>query len=325
MKKKILFISRYDSSFVKADIELLNKCYHLDIPKLKGVNRNIFDLFRITFKIFVGMIRNEIAFCWFADFAAFLTVKAAKLFHKKVFVILGGYEVSNIPGYGGLTDISGTKRLKYTLRNATELITISDFSKSEIDALNLDIIPKKISIGVDVEKDDHSKSRLIITSGSATNELYELKGLDVFAKATANLNGFKIKIIGPFQEEIKKKLLEINPQLEFTGKLPHEEFLSILKEAKIYCQLSQRESFGLALLEAMNYGCIPVVSKAGAMPEILGTTGFICEYGDVENTEKAISDALESDLKEEILERVKANFTIEQREAKLIKLINRTL
>ncbi|MFC1898217.1 glycosyltransferase family 4 protein [Candidatus Cloacimonadota bacterium] len=321
----MLLVSCYDSSFVKADIKIFAKHFHLEILELKGITRNTFGFIKMTFKIFMGMIRNEIAFCWFADFAAFLAVKAANLFHKKVYVIVGGYEVSTLPGYGGLNKKKGIKRLKYTLNNATKVLTISDFSKSEIDALGLNIVPEKISIGVDLQKEFPAKTNTVITSGSATKELYQLKGLDVFAKATINLINYKIKIIGPFEEDIKHKLSKMNPNIEFTGKLAHEEFLTTLKEAKVFCQLSQRESFGLALLEAMNFGCIPVISRAGAMPEILGKTGFSCEYGDVENTIIAIQNALKSDQEEAVLNRVKENFTIEHREEKLIKLINQEL
>ncbi|MDO9578270.1 MAG: glycosyltransferase family 4 protein, partial [Candidatus Cloacimonadales bacterium] len=249
--KKLLFISSYDSSFVKSDIGILGKHFHLDIPKFKKSNRTGFDYLKMILRIFRGTFNNDLVFCWFADFAGFLAVKAANLFHKKVFVVVGGYEVSNLPGYGGLNDRKSVKRLTYTLKNATRVITISDFSKSEIDDLKLDIVPEKISIGVEQQNIEFSKFNLIITSGSVSKELFKLKGLDIFAQATSNIAGYQFKIIGPFDEEIKQQLLAINPQIEFTGKLSHKQFLELIKKAKVYCQFSQRESFGLAILEAM--------------------------------------------------------------------------
>ena len=323
--KKLLFVSFYDSSFVRSDIGILKKHFQVEILSLANSKRDAFSLLKMIIKIFWEVFRNDITYCWFADFSAYLAVKAANLFQKKVFVVVGGYEVSNLSGYGGLTDKKRKKRLKYSLTNATRILTISDFSKAEIDALNFGVDSVKINIGVDRQKKVVTKTNTIITSGSATKELFKLKGLDIFAKATAGFDDHKIKLIGTFKDEIKEKLLTYNPHLEFTGKLTHTQFLNELKEAKVYCQFSQRESFGLALLEAMNSGCIPVISEAGAMMEILGNTGFSCKYGDVENARKAIQNALESDRNDDILKRVKENFTIDLREEKLIKLINQEL
>ncbi|MDO9578209.1 MAG: glycosyltransferase family 4 protein [Candidatus Cloacimonadales bacterium] len=319
--RKLLFISSYDSSFVKSDIEILEKHFQVEIPKFKKTKRNSFDFLKMSFRIFWGVMHSDLVFCWFADFAAFLAVKAARFFHKKAFVVVGGYEVSNLPGYGGITDKRRRDRLKYTLQNSARVISVSDFSKAEIDALNLGIIPEKISIGVKLQKSDFQKTNLIITSGRATKELFRLKGLDIFAKATTDITDHQFKIIGHYDEEIKQQLLTINPQIEFTGQLPHDRFLEMLKIAKIYCQFSQRESFGLAVLEAMNFGCTPVVSKAGAMPEIVGETGFICEYGDVENTKIAIKKAIKLNRLPEMKRRVVDYFSLQQREEKLLKLI----
>jgi glycosyltransferase involved in cell wall biosynthesis len=72
----------------------------------------------------------------------------------------------------------------------------------------------------------------------------------------------------------------------FLGKLDViEEVLSL---ADIFLLLSEKESFGLAALEAM--ACeVPVISSnAGGIPEVNvhGVTGFISEIGDVEDMAK---------------------------------------
>jgi glycosyltransferase involved in cell wall biosynthesis len=323
--KKLLFISFYDSSFVKSDIGILEKHFLLENPNLKKYKRNLFGMFLMSIEIFWRVFHSDVVYCWFADFSAFLTVKAASFFHKKVFVVVGGYEVSNLPGYGGLTNKKVARRLKYTLQNATKVIAISDFSKSEIDRLKFGIDPVKINIGVESQKEIYEKTKLIITSGSATKELYQLKGLDIFAQATLGFKKYDLKIIGQYDEEIKKLLLELNPNLCFTGKLEHRDFLEMMKKAKVYCQFSQRESFGLAVLEAMNYGCIPVISKAGAMPEIIGETGFMSEIGNFESATDVLNKAIKSDRSEEIRKRVESIFSIHRREEEIITLIRMEL
>jgi N-acetyl-alpha-D-glucosaminyl L-malate synthase BshA len=68
----------------------------------------------------------------------------------------------------------------------------------------------------------------------------------------------------------------------FLGKLEAVE--EVLSVADLFLMPSEKESFGLAALEAM--ACeVPVISSdAGGLPElnIQGVTGFLCPVGDVE-------------------------------------------
>ena len=63
----------------------------------------------------------------------------------------------------------------------------------------------------------------------------------------------------------------------------------------MYCQLSITESFGVTLLEAMACGCVPVVARRDALPELAGDAGFQVPYGDVERTREAILAAMKMD------------------------------
>ncbi|MDI9860774.1 N-acetyl-alpha-D-glucosaminyl L-malate synthase BshA [Flectobacillus roseus] len=93
---------------------------------------------------------------------------------------------------------------------------------------------------------------------------------------------------GPERTSIEMLCRELGVQndVRFLGKLDViEEVLSL---ADIFLLLSEKESFGLAALEAM--ACeVPVISSnAGGIPEVNvhGVTGFISEIGDVEDMAK---------------------------------------
>jgi glycosyltransferase involved in cell wall biosynthesis len=97
--------------------------------------------------------------------------------------------------------------------------------------------------------------------------------------------------------------------------------------------LSEKESFGLVALEAMACGVPCIGTNVGGLPEVInnGTTGFICEVGDIENiSKKAIGLLTDSNLHREfsnrsvetIKNKFKADRLVEQYEQIYFKLLN---
>ena len=77
---------------------------------------------------------------------------------------------------------------------------------------------------------------------------------------------------------------------------------------------SRTESFGLAALEAMACGAIPVATRVGGLPEVItdGVDGFLAEVGDVQSMAQRILRLLrEPKLRKEMAE--SARFTAETR------------
>ncbi len=96
---------------------------------------------------------------------------------------------------------------------------------------------------------------------------------------------------GPERPEMEKLSRELCSQddIRFLGKLEAVE--EVLSVSDLFFMTSEKESFGLAALEAM--ACeVPVIStNAGGLPElnIDGKTGFLCDVGDIDTmAEKAI-------------------------------------
>ncbi len=120
---------------------------------------------------------------------------------------------------------------------------------------------------------------------------------------------------GPERSNIEALCRKLNviDDVRFLGKL--EAIEEVLSVADLFIMPSEKESFGLAALEAM--ACeVPVVSSnAGGLPElnINGVTGFICKIGDIDDmTEKALfilEDERLPNFKKNALERAK-NFDI---------------
>jgi N-acetyl-alpha-D-glucosaminyl L-malate synthase BshA len=91
------------------------------------------------------------------------------------------------------------------------------------------------------------------------------------------------------QAEAKCRELSICDDVRFLGKLEAVE--EVLSVADLFLMPSEKESFGLAALEAM--ACeVPVISSnTGGIPElnVQGVTGFLSEVGDTDDmTRKAL-------------------------------------
>ncbi|WP_191560982.1 N-acetyl-alpha-D-glucosaminyl L-malate synthase BshA [Metabacillus idriensis] len=97
---------------------------------------------------------------------------------------------------------------------------------------------------------------------------------------------------GPEMTSICKlvKELGIVEKVLFLGKQNHLEELYSISDLKLL--LSEKESFGLVLLEAMACGVPCVATNIGGIPEVIkdGVSGYLCDVGDIEEiTEKTIS------------------------------------
>jgi N-acetyl-alpha-D-glucosaminyl L-malate synthase BshA len=75
--------------------------------------------------------------------------------------------------------------------------------------------------------------------------------------------------------------LGVSPYIEFVGKQNHVERL--IRRAHVLLMPSEMESFGLAALEAMACGVVPVVTNVGGVPELVtdGVDGCIEGVGEV--------------------------------------------
>jgi N-acetyl-alpha-D-glucosaminyl L-malate synthase BshA len=122
---------------------------------------------------------------------------------------------------------------------------------------------------------------------------------------------------GPERIIIENMCRELNTcdDIRFLGKLDHiEEVLSV---ADLFLMPSEKESFGLAALEAM--ACeVPVVSSnTGGLPELNkhGVSGFLSNVGDIEDMTKHALTILDDDnlpkFKEGALRRAK-DFDLEK-------------
>jgi len=164
----------------------------------------------------------------------------------------------------------------------------------------IDVIPNFIDLDkFKKQKKDHFK-KAICPNGEAlivhTSNFRKVKRIPDVIKIFANIHSVipsKLLMIGDGPERNKAEALarelNIESDVRFLGKLEHVE--EVLSVADLFLMPSEKESFGLAALEAM--ACeVPIIStNAGGIPElnVQGVTGFMSNVGDVEDmTNKAL-------------------------------------
>ncbi|WP_433460892.1 glycosyltransferase family 4 protein [Methanothrix sp.] len=245
---------------------------------------------------------------------------------KRSAVVAGGYDVAYEPeiDYGQYT-LPKHKRMyaDIVLRNADIILPVSEFTRSEVLAR---VRPKRIQLlypGIDTDefRPQGEKEDLVMTVASSSGRVIRLKGLNSFIGAAALLPGVRFLVVGLSEadrEELQSKAAE---NVLLSGYETQEELLAHYQKAKVYCQLSYRESFGMALVEAMACGCAPVVTERGALPEVVGDTGYYVPYGNIRATAEAIEKALSSKRGLKARERVEEKFSLKKREQELRSLL----
>lgn len=320
-KIKILFICPHVSTFILKDLEILKKYFCIKTLHYKGKK----DLPMLIW----GILTTDLNFSWFALGYATAAVFFSKLFRKKSVVVAGGWDVVNMPeiGYGAMQSPKRRRKTKFTLKYADKVLAVSESIKKNV----LQWAPSS-NVETVYHGFDHSKCKagdkedMVISVGTSAWHTLKVKGIETFIKSAKCLPDIHFMLIGPHKDDSLNYLKSIaSPNVEFIGYTPFERLLDYFGKAKVYVQVSAQESFGSALAEAMLCECVPVVTNKGALPEVVGDTGFYVPYGDPEQTAQKIKEALKSDKGREAKERIKTLFPIEKREARILEIINELL
>ncbi len=316
------------SSFTRRDRDILQRHYQVReiVLDAETGSRQGGDV-SAFFKIAMGTLWADVVFCWFAHNHAYLAVHLARLLGKRSIVVIGGYEVAREPEihYGSLLDPTLSRRIRYILSHADRILAVSDFNRAEIEQVARPRALETIYNGIDcsVFSPNGGKEDLVLTVCLVNRANIAIKGLDTFIRTARYFPKNRFVIAGSIQDNSLKVFGETIPaNVEFTDALSQEELIRWYQRARVYCQFSYRESFGVALAEAMACECVPVVTDRGALPEVVGDAGFIVPYGNVEATADAVARALTADTGRIARKRVQHRFSLESREEKLKRAID---
>ena len=81
-------------------------------------------------------------------------------------------------------------------------------------------------------------------------------------------------------------------RVQLLGRLPKSKMEDFWKEQDVFVNVSEYEGTSLSMLEAMSFGCVPVVTDVSGAREFIeeGENGYICGVGDIEGIAKCVAE-----------------------------------
>ncbi len=191
-------------------------------------------------------------------------------------------------------------------RRMPSIVTVSDSSRRDIagdfgvDQERIRTIPLGVSPTM-LERPpvDRVSGRIVAVASADT----PLKGVPTLMRAMARLRGrqpLELIVVGrPSPGGPTERLvadLALGDMVRFVHGLQETELADLLGSAEVACVPSLYEGFSLPTLEAMARGTALVVTRAGAIPEVVGTPGecaLLVEPGDDDELAGAIAVLLD--------------------------------
>jgi len=168
------------------------------------------------------------------------------------------------------------------IRVIPNFVDLSRFKKQRKDHFKLAICP--------------NDEKLVVH----TSNFRKVKRVDDVVKIFFEINKqipSKLLLVGdgPERNRIESLCRELGicDHIRFLGKL--EAIEEVLSVADLFLMPSEKESFGLAALEAMSCEVPVISSNAGGLPELNvdGYSGYICEVGDIETMTRKSLEVLD--------------------------------
>ena len=348
-RKKVLFFYTKPTTFVRRDIEMLQKHFHVASFSFYHPRKWLTPLLFIKqlFFILKHQRKAKLAFCMFAGYHSLLPAMFNKLVKKPFVIILGGTESVSIPsiGYGILHRIPIGKfaQWSYALTSTfvpvhSSLIYYENHFYEEVGkfqglkhyfpSLKSDfiVIPNGYDPNVFKRAKVERYSNSFITAAFDLHKphLYLLKGADLIISVANDFPECRFTIVGL---DPRKNLKQIPANVFLVPPLNQEQLITELSKHEFYFQLSLSEGFPNTLCEAMLCNCIPVVSGVSSMPEIIGDTGFVLKRRDASLLTALLRDKVLPSNKGkrslQVRERIIKHYHLKYRSESFIKLVNK--
>ena len=243
-----------------------------------------------------------------AHYASSYGFLAALSFFKPMVVSVWGSDILQFPKKGLLQKLI----LNFVLLRAKKICATSSILQREV-ALYSDKPCEVIPFGIDLQNFysfNEYKHPSVFTIGCIKN-LERIYNIDKVIEAFSLLRlkypyqKFHLKIIGEGTEEKKLRALteqlNLSKLIEFTGKIEHEHIPEYLHQLNVLVNVSEYESFGVSVAEAMACKIPVIVSAHEGFKDLVPNDEYaiIVKIIDAQNVFKALEEYFINEEKRE--------------------------
>jgi glycosyltransferase involved in cell wall biosynthesis len=334
-RPKIIYIAPALSSFVKKDIAFLSETFLVLTPVHNWTKKTLvpITLLKQFCYLLWQMPRSKVVFIMFGGYWSLLPAMLGRLFRRPVYIIPGGTDCVSFPslGYGSLRKAPLRTTIKWSYSLCTRILPVDEtlvfceysyLQKRDYDFQGYRYFFPHIKTGYTVVHngfeenqfayDKASKIRgTFITIASADDmRRFTVKGIDTVLKIAPRFPDCIFRVIG-VSEGLREKIQEVPGNVFLLPFMEPAEFRELIAVSEFCLQLSVSEGFPNALCEAMLGGCIPFVSSVGAMPMIVGETGFVATSSELEYLVRELTGAIATsdDVKQKMAAGARARIT----------------
>lgn len=218
----------------------------------------------------------------------------------------------NYLGHKGRRTAIGRRAFQFfverTVKRADRVITISEFSRSEI-VKHMRVSPDKVTVvhlagrePADEPLSDSPPSEVVRSIGRpyvmAFSSLSAHKNIPRLVSAFARISSavpHSLVLVGhpPEKSAVRTELqAALGDRVLFTGYLPDSDVEALMHGASLFASPSLYEGFGLPILDAHDAGVPVACSSAGALPEVAGEGAILFDPLSVDDIATALKRSL---------------------------------
>jgi len=350
--RRILVLRATNSPASRNDEECLRARYDVRVfaVRLAPRWRLAVNMIALAAWLLPHVWRADGVFFRFADYYAALPAFFARLFRRKLWIVIGGYDANWWPeyGYGVYQQPFRARCVRYALRNATTLLPVDESLDEGLNAYAFDP-PRRNGVRVNVPglrtpvvtlhdgfdgafwspEPAVPKEPLVFTTASVPQgqplavrrRMATLKGVPLLIEVARRMPGYRFAVAGPDRAALPPEIDDVPPNMTFLGHLPLDELRQWYRRARVYAHPSLTEGLPASVAEGMLCECVPVGSSVNGIPRLVGETGLIVERPDVDAWVRAIEGAMRATTGPAARQRILGTFSRELRCARLREII----
>lgn len=141
-----------------------------------------------------------------------------------------------------------------------------------------------VPLGIDLDRFSTNERKDAQFTALFVGQFRPYKGVRVLLQAMSEVTGARLLVAGQGPEELAYRALatELGVDVEFHVGVDDDQLRQLYRRAHavVLPAVSRREAFGLALVEGMAAGCVPIASNLPGVREVVAQTGFLFPKGD---------------------------------------------